>query len=455
MEQNQQNTPREPNPRRRKRDPKRVFIETYFPVIIAAAAILLVIVLICVSCAANKQKRDDFLKESLAAKQEEESKAAQRRAEAEACMAKAKAYADVYDFQAAIDELNSFGNDIFDYDDMLVMRDEYKYTMENMVEYTPEQVIHLSVQVLIADAPRAFADTNYGNGYKRNFITTQEFTNMLTELYNNGYVLVSMEDLVTTVSGEGFTTYTAKNVTLPQGKKPFMLTETQVNYYSYMVDPDGDGQADKNGAGFASRLILENGELTNEMVDAQGNTITGSFDVVPLFEDFLKTHPDFSYHGARPILALTGYNGILGYRNDGLTDAVPVLDALRQKGYTIAFYTYSNADYEASTLSELRTDVKHWQERIEPVVGKTELLVYARNADIAAPGPYTGEKFTALHDNGFRFFFGFCTDGKPWFVAESSYIRQGRIIVSADNLANHADWFAGIFNPTAVLVESR
>ena len=96
-----------------------------------------------------------------------------------------------------------------------------------------------------------------------------------------------------------------------------------------------------------------------------------------------------------------------------------------------------------------------WQDRIEPVLGKTDLMVYARNADIAAPGTYSGDKFSTLYDGGFRYYFGFCTDGKPWFVAESNYIRQGRILVSAENLTQHADWFAGILNPAAILVENR
>ena len=455
MEQNNQNPPRQPNPRRKNRDPKRVFFETYGPLIIAAAVLLLIIVLIFVSCSGSSQREEEYRKASIAAQQEQEAQEAAKLASAQACMEKAKRFANAYDFQAAIDVLNSFGNDIYDYDEMLVMRDNYKYTMENMVEYTPEQVVHLSVQVLIEDSVRAFSDRNYSNGYKRNFITTKEFKNMLNELYNNGYVLVSMDDLIGSISGDGFSTYAPKNISLPQGKKPLMLTETQVNYYSYMVDPDGDGVADKSGAGFASRLILENGQIKNEMVDAQGNTISGSFDVVPILEDFLTTHPDFSYRGARPILAVTGYNGIFGYRGEDLAQAEPIVEALKEKGYTIAFHTYGNADYKALSLNEIRTELKRWQDRIEPTLGKTDILVYAQNADIAAPGTYSGDKFTALHDSGFRFFYGFCTDGKPWLVAEGDYIRQGRILVSAQNLTDHADWFAGILNPTAVLAEDR
>ena len=38
--------------------------------------------------------------------------------------------------------------------------------------------------------------------------------------------------------------------------------------------------------------------------------------MVPLIDSFVKEHPDFSYKGAKGIIALTGYNGILGYRTD-------------------------------------------------------------------------------------------------------------------------------------------
>ena len=122
---------------------------------------------------------------------------------------------------------------------------------------------------------------------------------------------------------------------------------------------------------------------------------------------------------------------------------------------TVAFYTYNNSDYKASTVSEIKKEVQRWNEKIVPVLGATDMLVYARSADIAAPGTYSGEKFTALQELGFRYYLGFCTDGEPWFVADSTYVRQGRIIVSAQNLKDHPEWFNGICSPSAVLTETR
>ena len=72
-----------------------------------------------------------------------------------------------------------------------------------------------------------------------------------------------------------------------------------------------------SGQGLASRLVLDgNGALTCERQASDGSTVTGAFDVVPCVEAFIQEHPDFSSNGARGILGLTGYNGILGYRTD-------------------------------------------------------------------------------------------------------------------------------------------
>ena len=49
-----------------------------------------------------------------------------------------------------------------------------------------------------------------------------------------------------------------------------------------------------------------------------------------VLEDFIETHPDFSYQGSKGILAFTGYDGILGYR-------------------TSDFWYNENCDYYVST----------------------------------------------------------------------------------------------------------
>ena len=63
-------------------------------------------------------------------------------------------------------------------------------------------------------------------------------------------------------------------------------------------------------------VIDEEGKIRNEYVQDDGSTVVGDYDVVPLIDRFVEEHPDFAYHGHKGIVALTGYNGILGYRTD-------------------------------------------------------------------------------------------------------------------------------------------
>ena len=455
MENTTPNPSPQPNPRRRKRDPKRIFMESYLPVIILGGIILLIILLI-VSCAnGGKQSEEEARKASLAALEEEKKQAAAHKDEAESCLYEAQAAADNYDFETAIEILDSFSGNIYNFDELLALRDYCKDSMDNTVQYSPDQVVNLSIQMLIAEPDRAFSSAKYADSYKKNFITTEEFRNLLSQLYSNGYVLVDMDDLVSTTEGESGAAYAAKTITLPHSKKPLMLTQCQLNYYSYMVDPDADGKPDSNGAGFASRLIVQNGELLNEMVTADGQTTVGSYDLVPILEEFIAEHPDFSYKGARATLSLTGYEGILGYRHDALAEAVPVLEELRARGYKLGFYTYANSDYNASTAGQIDSEIQRWNKYIVPTLGQTNIMVYARSADIAGPGPYSGDKFTTLQGHGFRYYLGYCTDGTPWFVCEGTYVRQGRITVSAQTLTENPEWFGGIVDPSSVLVESR
>jgi hypothetical protein len=245
---------------------------------------------------------------------------------------------------------------------------------------------------------------------------------------------------------------------LPVGKKPIILTETHCNYYSYMVDLNQDGEPDKDGAGFASKLCWNNG-FYNQQVKEDGSTVTGAFDLVPLLENFISLHPDFSYKGARAILAFSGYDGIFGYRinSDKLSadalekersDATVLLTKLREAGYTMACYTYRNVDYSVKSASEIKKDIELWQQEIAPIVGQTDILVFAQEADIGT-NYKNNEKFDVLYEGGFRFFLG----SSPFLsrVVDEDYVRHNRLSVTASALQHHSDWFANILDTTALL----
>ncbi len=459
MEENQNFNNRPVNPRRRKRSKAQIFKETYLPTIIAGLAMVLILIFIIGSVTRsiqrkNKEKQERY-EASIAAsiaKQELDSEAATLSDEAAQLAAS-------FDYERAISTIDSFSGNIRDYPELSDKKMQYEAALGEMVLWDdPSKVVNLSFQLLIADPSRSFKDAKYGTSYNKNFITTEEFSNILQQLYENDYILISLTDV-------------SSQLLLPKNKKPLILTQTQVNYYTYMTDSNGDKLPDAGGAGFASKLISDaDGNLTCEMVDATGQTVTGAYDLVPILEAFIETHPDFSYKGARAILAVTGYDGLFGYRTSSaakdffgdaryqeeISGATQITQALRNAGYEIACYTYENVAYGSYNAAQITSDLDKWRAEASPILGVVDTLVYARNSDIAGRNTtYSGEKFTVLSEFGFANYLGFCTDGTPWFSKEDDFLRQGRLLVSGSNLAHHADWFSDIFDPQTVLDPSR
>ena len=296
----------------------------------------------------------------------------------------------------------------------------------------PDKVLNLSFHPLIANSQQGLSDSFYAN----NYITTKEFSNILQALYEKGYILVRYSDLI---SDNG-----KMHIYLPKGKKPLIITETQVNYNV------------SSGKGFATKLVVdENGNLACEMPDGSGNTITGAFDVVPILEAFIKDHQDFSYRGARAVLALSGYEGLFGYATN--TDAhqeeaaKKVIEAVKKAGYELACYTYGNEPYGSLTTQEIKIEMDRWKKEVTPLLGEINLFVMSRNSDIAGNGiAYSGEKYDLLKSYGFTNFIGFCTDGELWFGAYEDHTRMGRILVTGSNLKSHTKWFEGIFDPYSI-----
>lgn len=461
------------NPRRRKRSKWEIFKEAYLPVVIAGAALLLILIFIIGSIVRTVERNNAQRDASIAASIAESEEDLRLSNEANALLAEASIRADMADYESAIAIINSFSGVIEDYPELLNARTAYEEAQANMVEWSdPDQVLNLSFQLLIADSQRAFNDDVYGSSYKNNFVTTTEFTKILNQLYDNGYILVRFSDFFTTgVTEIGETVYVSKSLYLPAGKKPLILTQTNVNYNNYMVDSDDDLMPDKGADGFANKLIIGNdGKLINEYIDAQGNSLTGQYDLVPILDSFIEAHPDFSYRGAKAVLAVTGYDGLFGYRtypgidndfgteyfNNQVMGATQIVSALREDGYEIACYTYENVPYGSSGTAEIKADLKKWQEEVEPILGKTDILVLAQNSDIAdIDVAYSGDKFTILKEAGFAYYLGFCNNGETWSSVSPDHVRMGRILVTGKNMTENASWFEGIFDPEAVLDSTR
>lgn len=366
-------------------------------------------------------------------------------------MARAERVAMSYDYDRAIEMLESLpGHE--DDPEVSAAIERYRKTKEECVPVKPSQVTHIFYHSLVVDPVRAFSspDKRPGAiGHNQWMTTIGEFNKITDELYKRGFVYVSVHDVVEkTVDEKGRVKFKPKELMLPKGKKAVILSLDDISYYhSY------------NGFGYASKIVLDDdGRPMCQYTDSSGSTSIGMYDSIPLLDAFIEEHPDASYRGAKGIIALTGYNGILGYRTDETYDhknvddpkinrdkrrwlkahpefdrnaererAKAVCDALRAEGWEFASHSWGHIRAGKVSMNSLRADTKKWLDNVAPLVGGSDVLIYAHGDDIGGKDAYSmkNERYSFLKKSGFDYFFGVNSNSHTLRIYDD-YVHGGR-----------------------------
>lgn len=357
-----------------------------------------------------------------------------------------------YDYDGAIALLD--GLDPTAYPDAASAVSTYTSAKNACVAVDVTRVPHVFFHSLIND-DRAFKTDLVGPDRVRQnnaaMTTTYEFDQMIQQMYDAGYVLVGLDDLCVKSTDANGIVHIAQNTSLmlPPDKKPFVLSEDDLSYYhTYGIGTQG----------YATKMIVdENGKPKCVYTNENGETLIGDYDVVPRLDTFIENHPDFAYHGARGTVAMTGYNGVFGYRtndyykdinNEHLDydqiqwlqehpdfdweqdcrDAKAVADAMKAEGWTFASHTYGHLNAESTSLEGLERDNNRWKTVNEPILGKVDKIIFAFGADIGHVGEYTeyNDKFQFFKREGYNIFCN--VDGNIcWMEFGDTFMRTGRV----------------------------
>ncbi len=383
-----------------------------------------------------------------------------------------------YDYLGAIEQLKGYEG-YEEFEEVLQMIERFTKLDGELVSLTKKQldhVPHIFFHSLIVDTTRAFDNDGDSAGYNLYMTTVDEFNKMMQQMYDRGYVLVSPYDVAYEVTEEGSTRMVYGDIRLPEGKKPFILSQDDVNYYSYMIG-SGNGKGkipakiDSTGDGFATKLLIdENGTLACEYVDKEGNATVGAYDMVPLIEQFVEKHPDFSYHGAKGILGVTGYEGVFGYRTkpsyeaalgteayqNEIAQAKAVAECLKENGWLLASHTYGHPDYGEIPAKRVKTDNQKWKDTVASIIGDTDIIIFPYGSDINNWKKYTfeNEKYSYLHEEGYRYYFN--VDGTAgWTQITSHSFRGGRVNADGHRMWVRPDSLAQFFDVQSVFDSAR
>lgn len=380
-----------------------------------------------------------------------QTEAAEPQKDADALLEQAELMAAGYDYDGAIELLKTVPG----YEDNTAVAaaiTDFEAQKASCVAVDVTTVPHIFYHSLINNTDAAFNVSVLGqsqvDGMNAWMTTVEEFDKITQQMYDNGYVFVRLRDLVVeTTDADGTVHFSPNtNLLLPPDKKPVVLSVDDLSYYhSY------------EAASYPDKLVLdENGKVKCHYVKPDGTEEVGDFDVVPRLNTFLEEHPDGAYKGARGMIALTGYNGVFGYRTDvdyrdkqnlmadqakwleehpdfdweaDVAEAKVIAEALKEEGWEFASHTWGHLSVTNKTADELRVDNEKWVNTVENIVGPVDTIIFAHGNDIGTWEGYSddNDKYRYFKDSGYDFYCNVDSSVPYWVQISDQYVRQGRI----------------------------
>ena len=374
-------------------------------------------------------------------------------ANADEALGYAAFYAQQYNYDKAIEVLQSVSG----YNENSALKsavDNYTKEKAACVAVDVNTIPHVFFHSLLND-DRGLKESvvGYDRAWRNDaaMTTADEYDHLMQQLYDGGYVLVSLDDMCIKTKNDDGTTSVQRNehLMLPPGKRAFVLSVDDLSYYhTYGIGTQG----------YATRLVIDDeGRVRCEYTNENGETLIGDYDVVPRLDSFIREHPDFSYHNARGTVALTGYNGVFGYRtNDYYKDinnekldrdqvewleshpdfdwdedvrrATEIADTMKAEGWTFASHTYGHWNASTKSVEALKSDNERWMTVNHNIVGDIDKIIFAFGGDIGTVGAYTAdnEKFQYFKSQGYVIYCN--VDGHAgWTEFGPDYMRTGRV----------------------------
>ncbi len=400
-----------------------------------------------------------------------------------AILEEAERAAQGYNYEEAIAVLNTIPSAQARDERVSEARERYESGDSALVSWVEGDIPHLCFPTLIYDTTMAFDGDDKAADYNTTMVTCEEFELILQSLYDNDYVLIDIHSIACMVTDErGTSSMEEQNLRLPEGKKPIVLSQDNVNYSTV-----------KNGDGIAKKLVLdEEGKVKALYTDSEGHDVVGDYDFIPILNTFIEEHPDFSFRGAKGIVSVSGSEGVFGYpvaavmtkvpdtaTQDGTTGTVQsgtdssgqsqttgsssdssmeegkrtvaaISSALTNDGWSIACAGWSHNYMNDMSMEEFAKEIDDWQTYVGSLTGESDILFYPYGAEVE----YPGEKLQYLTDHGFHYLCGLWGD-TDFREMGDVYMRMTRRFIDGYTLVNAPGYFTGFFEASALVDDDR
>lgn len=295
----------------------------------------------------------------------------------------------------------------------------------------------LSFNTLMAFPEKALSEkNNFSAKFDEEKLTTNEFKKILDFLYLKDYCLV---DIYTLIDAQNLTiNFTPTG--FPKGKIPLVLTFDNVTYKSNYQN---------------------HGEVDKIIIDRKGNFATYTTkksiqeriqydnEFLVILEDFVSTHNDFSWKGAKGTICLSGENGILGYNTNRknssskyeIERASEVVTMLKRKGWNFASNNYKYTLDSNKSDIEFKKEIMLWKSEVASIVGDTQIYSCPK-------GNFDKTKLSQLTQEGYKIILYNSLEGAPLLTQDALIIPTQKI--NGNTLRNNRDDLLKYFDSASV-----
>jgi len=325
-------------------------------------------------------------------------------------------------------------------------------------------VEHIFFHEVIAWPELAFDGDSGQKGYDDNMVTVSEYNKILQSLHRNNFILVDLNDVWSEYTNEDGARRMRKNtLMLPEGKKPLVISFDDLSFYKYMA---GDGFMEKY-------IIGDDGEIWASGIDPNGNPIISQdHAAITLLDKFVRENPGFSLGGAKGCIALTGYEGILGYRthtdrgNDTqefklnrmqeIARVRPVVQRLKETGWYFATHSFGHINLETASLEKVKDDANRWLNEVGSLVGETKIFIYPFGTRLDGNDVWdTGPALRFYHELGFRIFASVGREPFTRIKPDIAAVMLDRMNCDGITLRNRRERFLRFYDAREVFDPSR
>lgn len=109
---------------------------------------------------------------------------------------------------------------------------------------------------------------------------------------------------------------------------------------------------------------------------------------------------------------------------------------MKKEGWQFASHSWGHINMTTASVDDIKKDTALWQKEVQPIVGKTPVLIFPFGADIGSFTNYTNDnaKYTYLKSSGFSIFDNVDASQTSWGQLTNDYYRNARINVDGIRL---------------------